>query len=64
MGDGGTQLMCLIIAVVFMALAINAYMHQDTTAALLYTAISLLFIVLMGLNIKRVWKKRHEEASR
>ena len=56
--------MCLIIAAVFMALAINAYLHHNSTAALLYAAISLLFIVLMGLNIRRVWKKRHEEASK
>ena len=56
--------MCLIIAAVFMALAINAYLHHNNTATLLYAAISLLFIVLMGFNIRRVWKKRHEEASK
>lgn len=59
MGDGGKKLMCLIIAGVFAVLAINALLHHDTTAALLYGAIALFFVILMGLNIRRVWKKRH-----
>ncbi len=64
MGNGGQELMCLIITAVFTVLAINALLHHDTPAALLYGAIALFFAILMGLNIKRVWKKRHEEASK
>ena len=55
--------MCLIITAVFSVLAINALLHHDITAALLYGAIALLFAILMGLNIKRVWKKRRGGAS-
>ncbi len=54
--------MCLIIATIFLVLAIQAFMQNDTKAFWLYGAIALFFYLLMILNIRRVWKKRHEEA--
>ncbi len=50
--------MCLIITLIFTVLAIKAWSDGQKEGALLYGAIALGFAVLMGWNMRRVWKKR------
>jgi len=51
--------MCLIIATLFLVLAVVSFLHGDMKAAILHGGIATFFYILMGWNIRRVWKNRH-----
>ncbi|BCD68445.1 hypothetical protein [Nitratiruptor sp. YY09-18] len=52
--------MCLIITLLFLALAVWSSLHADYIAALLYGAIALVFGLLLVWNIKKTWKDHHK----
>jgi len=51
--------MCLVVAVIFLLLAINEWQSANEMGALLYGIIALFFFALLAFNIYKVWQKRH-----
>ncbi len=52
--------MCLIIAVVFLGLAVTEFGRGGYGLGALYTLIALAFLALMIRNIRKTHKERHE----
>ena len=51
-------LMCLILTIVFLLLSVQAFMQNDWSFALLYSAIAIFFIWLLQNNVKAILKHK------